>query len=742
MGPETWTPQTEPFGVIRHFAKDGVADEQLKASLQQHKIQSLKDLALNFIWMGSVFKDGIGGDIIRNAITKSLDRTVEKALELLGGQLNHDRTCISDKVLKLYHKMAVAVEPCGYQLADRIQQQTPNYTLVYGPSGSGKTMLAINYIPELILPGAISEKKCLRLHLTADTLLTHDDEAKDPLDLPALLVRYVEERVAYLLYWTFGDVVKPPPMDLYLFVTIDEAGSPAYQRYFDKADKIEQLVSALNEMNGGYRFTKGVHVTLAGTWLETTTVGIDSNLDGTIKFHMQPWSQSNFRALLNNTPREDKETLKAVVMHYRILENVITNARCAYFLTALWPDDSRSKVFTEVEMWQSNVNIAVAQVAKWYIGSNILRNMSHGYERLQVVQEVFKALDTANLQQNVALYPNFDSIQSRYIRAATGCLFDIHLETVNRETKLMGSHMCSISISPAIMIVLIEFLCEKAVIPWNCQEPEAIVALGEWKWMIREIQLSDFEPTRSFLTVRYAIPLFEDEISFSLPLVGKSTVVLNAPGAPYANVIAPFRLVRTKFCFNVNQPVSIDFAEEMEEMGLTTTNAGTAGDQVNQAMTSIIFAMWQRKIKDWNNERSTGATIFYHSEDAQKEREEKEDNRRCEYYPFEQLACGYVAGREQISFTIQENKGIVLPTDKTTTWWNEDKPVKILEEFTRPVTAMFVTNAVSFVLRKEGMPAVTIGRGDVDWQGVLKEPLPDYLVGNLRGKVEVRFMFY
>jgi hypothetical protein len=77
-------------------------------------------------------------------------------------------------------------------------------------------------------------------------------------------------------------------------------------------------------------------VTVAGTSLETSTINIDANLDGTIKFHMQPWLPSKFDAMLSKMKRTDEETLNAVVIrHYGILEKVITNARCAYILSGL-----------------------------------------------------------------------------------------------------------------------------------------------------------------------------------------------------------------------------------------------------------------------------------------------------------------------------------------------------------------------------------------------------------------------
>jgi hypothetical protein len=67
-----------------------------------------------------------------------------------------------------------------------------------------------------------------------------------------------------------------------------------------------------------------------------------------------------------------------------------------------------------------------------------------------------------------------------------------------------------------------------------------------------------------------------------------------------------------------------------------------------------------------------------------------------------------------------------------------------LEEFSEkmPVTALFVTNVKSFVLKHKGKALFTISRSDVDWQGILKETLPEYLAGDLRKHVDVRFMFY
>jgi hypothetical protein len=55
----------------------------------------------------------------------------------------------------------------------------------------------------------------------------------------------------------------------------------------------------------GFEFTKGVHLTITGTALETSTQTIHSYIE-TVKFRMLPWTRDNFYALLANLKRSDE----------------------------------------------------------------------------------------------------------------------------------------------------------------------------------------------------------------------------------------------------------------------------------------------------------------------------------------------------------------------------------------------------------------------------------------------------
>jgi hypothetical protein len=766
--PSTWDETTTPFTVVRYYARDDVTDEEIKSQLHLKGITSLEILKRKAFSLVDLLKeDTDGGELIQN-VNAAMLRTQMRPTEILGGKLVFDRTCITEKLLRLYAPTAVSVVPISRAFEpDRM----PNFTLVMGPSGSGKTMFALEHLPSNVFPEAKSPQEIFRVHLTARTLLK---ETEGELDLAALLVNHVEGQVAVLLRGYVTQVV--PPIHLFLFVVIDEAGSTGYKSYFDTADKIKNLVNALHNMEK-YKFVKGVHVTVTGTGLETSTDGIDPNVE-TIKFRMQPWSQSNFHALLTNLKRSDEATIKGIVMRYPILQSLTTNARCAYFLADSMPDlTSRSQY-----QWPVYVDASIVNVAQRYIASNGLSHLTQIRNgNFIVAQETFRALDEAMRQPNVAFFPNFDHIQDATFRSVTQSLLDINVEIGNGVAELVGKSKFSVSVTPAITVVLAEILCEKVRIRWNWNELETTAALGEWKRMITEMKASEFSSANGITYLRSPVPDSRAKVRFTLPLVGESTVLLNGRAAPYADLMAPFRLVQAKFSVNTQEDLHMNFEEEMDKMGLTIDPES----RLQQAITSVLSIMWPRSRSSVSDDYRIGSTALNGT---------NVDNVRCEHYPFQTLLPGYTPVPKKASFVLDKEQLYVLPDkkDSEATALIGEKPIKVLEEFTegRPVTTVFVTNANSFVLEKKVKPAaegelhaankengdaeeknpdvkkipqakkkqldsngeqpdgkedeppVTIGKLDVDWRGILKKPLPGYLVGNLRENVDVRFLFY
>lgn len=139
--PKKWNDETSPLEIVQYYA-DNVTDySQLSKLLDEFQITSLPKLEQDFALLGSFLKRGSSGEIHRN-ILAALNRTATKPVEILGGKLIYDPTCIDEESLALFSQDAVSVND-----GDPDRKRTPNFTLVLGPSGSGKTMFALKRLP-------------------------------------------------------------------------------------------------------------------------------------------------------------------------------------------------------------------------------------------------------------------------------------------------------------------------------------------------------------------------------------------------------------------------------------------------------------------------------------------------------------------------------------------------------------------------------------------------------------------
>lgn len=181
--------------------------------------------------------------------------------------------------------------------------------------------------------------------------------------------------------------------------------------------------------------------------------------------------------------------------------------------------------------------------------------------------------------------------------------------------------------TPAIAIVLAELLCEGAAISWYWQGFENTAALGEWKLMITTMCLADYTNTCGIISMRKPVPHGRAKVRFSLPLVTRSTILINGSATPYADVIAPFRLLQANFSIQDDQDQKLEPLKEMNKMGLTTHREW----RLNQAVTSLLYRMWQ-KVPTWQSGDHLG-------------RFEKPDcnvDQRCDHCPYQTLLCSYV----------------------------------------------------------------------------------------------------
>jgi hypothetical protein len=696
--PETWTDETTPFDVVRYYAEKHVTDEQIRLLLDLKGINSLAILEDSILKLSSVLHEDNGRPLTRS-VTAALKRSKNEPIKILGGQLDFDATCISKKVLNLFAADAVSyISSKPGSDNEVIEDEPPNddnrypsFTLVMGPSGSGKTMFSLNLLPRMVFSNnAESHQEMFRVHRTVENVIK---EMSTAIDLPTLLADEVQAIVARKLANYDYDKTARLSIDLALFVILDEAGGSEYKDFFNKASKIQNLVEALEQMQH-FTFTKGVHVTLTGTALETITQKISSKVE-TFKFRMQPWKEKHFRALLANVKRIDRENVVKFVERFSILASLRTNARCAYFLALSVPSLNSVKE----EQWVDLVEACVSDVARGYIGSNCLSYLQHLKDKFKAVQEVFRAVNKAMINAKVVKFPNFDHITDKVLRTATQSLLEVNVEFNNNKVVLIPNAKYSVSVTPAISIVLAELLCQNARINWNWQGCEATAAMGEWKKMITEIKGKNFSSSCGITYLRTPVPAGGAKVRFTLPLVGSSSVVLNGPMAPYADVIAPFRLVQAKFSAKPKAHLIVDFDTEMGKMGLTDD----PNFRLQQAVTSVLYLMWpERRTIAGGKFASFGCGKDEECKD--KADEEAYEETRGEHYPYQTLLSGYTPLFTTASFILDDQRLYVLADDNDVEATNliTKRQIKVMEDFTsQRVTAVFVTNAESLILKKE-----------------------------------------
>ncbi len=333
-----------------------------------------------------------------------------------------------------------------------------------------------------------------------------------------------------------------------------------------------------------------------------------------------------------------------------------------------------------------------------------------------------KTVDKASKNPNHAFIPKFEALETDELRSIASCLIGVNVETKKGKETFMKDKTLSVSMSPAVAIVLANLLNAEAISARGWQKFESTITLCEWKWMVAHSTTIPSSVNRTILELRAPVPMKRHQgtkrgFDINVPVVNRFTVVLNGPRAPYADVIAPFRLVQAKFSEKVDdQPKDLDLLHELGKMGLTTNSEW----RLQQALTSVFHTMWE------SEEEVASAT---------------EDRLDCSpdvmnaYYPYSSLLVRWIHEKHP-----EINLNFVIRSDSVTMIEQEERQVKVLKDLDPPITAVFATNCKEFVL--EGSK-IHIGPSDVDWEGNLtpEKKLPPHVLRCLRKNVLIRFIF-
>jgi hypothetical protein len=133
---------------------------------------------------------------------------------------------------------------------------------------------------------------------------------------------------------------------------------------------------------------------------------------------------------------------------------------------------------------------------------------------------------------------------------------------------------------------------ETGIISWDWQRFDSVVMLSELQEMITRPQENPTSLDRLIVKLQYPIP---DETStklFTIPVVGKA--LGNSEWTRgRANVIAPFRLVATKFSVDDSEPIMLDIQYKLDKMGLTDSS----NHVLQRLMTKVIFMLGKIQLK-------------------------------------------------------------------------------------------------------------------------------------------------
>lgn len=736
--PSNWFSDTRPFSIVRHFVPEAkVSDDDIERALEVNAIRTLRDLKEKCEAFIPLLRPGCIADF-GSAIINAINRIRKTAEEILGeAKIVYDTSCITENAYKLYAPGAVSVDPTAFQETGESDKRYPEFSLVLGSSGSGKTLFAIKRIPQLIF-GTQDEKNYFRIHFRArrvtDFMETyHETNPDKKLAFPNAVAMIVKDVIEKQLSGKGLDEVKT--LSIPIHITIDEAGGDDNKPNFNTATKIRSIVEAI-KAEGTFEFQKPIHVTVVGTRLEASTGDIASTRE-TTKFRMQPWTAKNFDALVDASSHSDKVRLKEVVHGFPILEDLITNARCAYFVLESMKDVSRLRE----DRVKSSVAVVVSSVADSYIMQNGLYGLGTPKQKWQVVRSVFRELDKSSRNRKFAYFPKFedleagesDDLTTEDLRSIANSLLDVNVESKHGVPVLPPKYDFAISMTPAVAIVVASLVNANAKISWNWQGFETSIMLSEMKRMIVKSKEVPTHLDSLVLQLPSPLPAGRATKSFSIPVINNCTVVLNGPLAKYADVIAPFRLVQAKFSQDNTKPMLLNLQHELNKLGLTNS----PGHVLQQWITKVVRTFWETGLENasWVKEEPIPNSV--------------NKDERYECYPFNTLNSKIVLENPKVVSGVIDLKtgACVVKTD------GYGEGFAFLAEFEHPVTAVFATNCLeySFNVTKEKQEGdmkvvcqekISIRKKDVDWEGKWENQGDSFSNIGLQDNVEIRFHFY
>ena len=656
---------------------------------------------------------------------------------------------------------------CSFSPQDIPQKgdRKADFSLVLGPSGSGKSVFCLRHFGMHFFGNSY---KCVYTYmLKMSTYCWHERNRKRN------LAEIVKELKKQLSDYTTSFPIEDD--NFLLCIVFDEAGIDSCRTHFFSGVTSD----GYNQPNMQWFLTelghicKKVHIVFTGTNLEEVTQEVDSDVPH-VKVRMTRWTVDKFNLLIKNDERK-----AAIVKKWPILQALITNARCAYYV-----DKSLHayNTFHGTIDHYGFITSVVHGVAHSYKRINRLNNVHKEEEMLTIVMYVCKLLydenkkyienkkysERGNLQRVKIQKPDFDMIADESVRKKVRAFFDVNIQLKSKEYQRFDENIPSLSISPALTILLAVFLGGHASFGFNFQHFEHTVVIGELLNFLRQLPLQGRQ--QAVITAeearKYRIFVLEKAVPgtrsgyLTVPRqISTGSVFINKPRASFADgftlVGDGIRFFQAKFGEKV--VVILNLLEELHKTGLLETSP-----------------MEKKKVVDYMlNHRDKDCTELTNdrSDEADAEDQMSFYNHT---FPLSQL-CQKMVQMEHLTIEIK------LPLDES----NE----KVQSSVPRKLYAVFATNCQTFHIPKlsnlskikkketilkrldmlgfdptshfgvsesdmlkkfeslnlqDSNKGVDISLNDVDFDGKLNNDnlIPSYIRNRLRKNVELRFDFY
>jgi hypothetical protein len=721
------------------FLEEFIVDEKEKQSvkdlLEQIEVKTIVALKGGGVgqWIKisrAAPKSDIMGDDFTSRIETPLNAAVEAHLAQRPAAEILCNKALNENAANLEAHSVNTSVPSISKNAFSTQSRVP--ILVLGSSGSGKTTFVARGLKRLLQDSLPQDQGLFTVYLDASSVREVENK---PFDASRVIekVKGIIMREAKILVSE-----ESPIKGILMVVIIDEVGLKCDSLWAGTKASLDDLTAELKR----HISPDGVQLVLAGTGLDSITSLLNSTGD-CIKIRMQPWKFEAVQWWADNcvhfSSDEEKGRILGIISSTPVLKALTTNARAIRFLL-----ESLALYGEYVDNNNALIAHAVTTVAFKYITTNGLKDLTPSRRR-RVAKLALKTLSEAGHGQ--ALQPDcfFEEADKsdRNIRRAFFALVETHVEN----QTLIADQEYAVSVSPAVSIVLVALMGCISILSSSWSEFETVAALSELQRCFVVCEKGDCTPR--LLRSLAPFPPANALKKLRVPILDNcTTVVVNGPLAPYADVVGHRRLLQCKYS-RLNGAVKVNLKNELAKLGVLKPEHYAKGEYLQgRFLTNRLMVQWKQVDARHHLAHAPAVAACAPSDD--KASDKKADS-LLKYgwtrsmYPMGQLQVNQ-GPPDELRWKEYTLNGECATHEDSECPWDLDA------SFDQEITVVFCTNQSQMAFNIHKRTPFTLSRQHVDNGGEIKAQeqcqtsMSNYFIEHLKelvdaDKVKIRFQF-